>query len=351
MQREIYDHPCAWKASDFNGKESICEKLEDAHLQAFDRALKQVRENNLPMEEITQENFALPEIADSIASWVDQIQEGRGILVLAGFPVEKYSKEESALIYWGLGTHFGDPQSQSLMGDRLGHVVDVGGKDSRERAYRNSLELALHTDASDIIGMMCLVKAQKGGMSGYCSGAAVYNHLLHTEPELIEVLFEGFHYHLFGEQPSGASPITETKIPAFSECDGYLSVSYLRSYIELAFDELSLEKTPLEQRALDTFDNVAHSPELRLDFMMEPGDITFFNNYTVLHTRSEFFDHEASELKRHLLRLWLKAWNPRPLAAAIGPYGVRNGITKQQGRGTYYKGKVKYHESPPPKVA
>ena len=48
----------------------------------------------------------------------------------------------------------------------MGQVVDFGGKDTRERAYRNSAELSLHTDASDIVGMMCLVKAMEGGVVG-----------------------------------------------------------------------------------------------------------------------------------------------------------------------------------------
>ncbi len=318
---------------------------------ALDRVLKKIEHSNLELESITRGDFDLAEIEPDVARWVNEIQQGRGILVLTGFPLERYSKNQCEIIYWALGSHFGAAQSQSLMGDKLGHVVNVGGKDSRERAYRNSLELALHTDASDIIGMMCLVKAKQGGLSGYCSGPAVYNQMLQTDPELVEVLMEGFFYHLFGEQAPGASPVTKTRVPIFSMQDSYLSVNYLRSYIELAFEELEVEKTELEQRALDRFDQIAHSTEFRFDFMMEPGDIAFFNNYTVLHTRTEFFDHEEPERKRHLLRLWLKAWNPRPLVDAIGPYGARKGIAKQQGRTTYYAGKAEYRESPPPKIS
>ncbi len=56
------------------------------------------------------------------------------------------------------------------MGDRLGHVVDVAGKDPKERAYRNSTELALHTDACDAVAMLCLQKAARGRASGFTSG-------------------------------------------------------------------------------------------------------------------------------------------------------------------------------------
>ena len=61
------------------------------------------------------------------------------------------------------------------------------------------------------------------------------------------------------------------------------------------------------------------------------------------------FDDDEPENKRHLLRLWLRAWNPRPLAGDIGTYKARKGIDKQEGRGTYYTGKKQYVESLPPK--
>ena len=185
-------------------------------------------------------------------------------------------------------------------------------------------------------------------MSGYCSGPAIYNRILETRPELLAPLFEGYHYHLFGEEAPGESPITQSKIPVFSNCEGYLSTSFLRSYIELAFEELGREKTDEEAEALDLFDSLAHSDEFRFNFMMEPGDIAFFNNYTVLHTRTEFNDDEDPAKRRHLLRLWLKAWNARPLDGNISTYKERKGIDKQKGRGTYYAGRKKYKEYAPP---
>lgn len=334
----------------FAGKETICEALTEQHVAAFDRALRSVEDKGIEVEDITRADFPLDGINDSVSRWVNEVQEGRGILVLTGFPIERYSKEQCGKIYYGLGSYFGEAQSQSLMGDRLGHVVGVGGKDTRERAYRNSAELALHTDASDIVGMMCLVKAMEGGVSGYCSGPAIYNYMLTHHPDLVDKLFDGYQYHLFGEEEEGQSPVTDHKVPVFSMHEGYLSVSFLRSYIELAFEELGVEKSELEARALDVFDQIAHSPEFRFDFMLEPGEITFFNNFTVLHTRTAFFDDDDPEKKRHLLRLWLKAWQPRPIKEAFDLYGGRKGIKKQEGRGTYYQGSAQYVESPPPKT-
>ena len=343
-----YRHPSAWKASDLGSRQDFAEPLTERHIRCLEDALTAVRQRGIPVEGITRDDFPLDPILDSVQRWEHEIQQGRGLLLLTGLPVDRFSKEDYGIMYYGLGTHFGVAQSQSLMGDRLGHVINIGGKDTRERAYRNSVELAMHTDASDIVGMLCLTKAWKGGMSGYCSGPAVYNRVLEKQPELLDVLFRGYRYHLFGEEAPGESPVTPYAVPVFSECEGYLSVSYLRSYIELAYQELGIEKTEFEARALDVFDRIAHSPEFRLDFMMEPGDICLFNNYTVLHTRTEFFDHAKPERRRHLLRLWLRAWNPRPLSGQIGWYKSRKGVDKQQGKGTYYQGRAEYVEVPPP---
>jgi len=38
---------------------------------------------------------------------------------------------------------------------------------------------------------------------------------------------------------------------------------------------------------------------------LERGDLQLLNNYVVIHSRTNFEDHDESERKRHLLRLWL----------------------------------------------
>ena len=70
----------------------------------------------------------------------------------------------------------------------------------------------------------------------------------------------------------------------------------------------------MEIEALDLFDQLIHDPELRLDMMLEPGDIQFANNYAVLHSRTEFEDDPELEKRRKILRLWLKMPNARVLA-------------------------------------
>ena len=70
------------------------------------------------------------------------------------------------------------------------------------------------------------------------------------------------------------------------------------------------------------------SPEMRIDMMMEPGDIQFANNYAVLHSRTAFEDDPDLALRRKKLRLWLKMPNARQLAA---DFPGRNGFSPSAG--------------------
>ena len=338
------DHPNAWTTESVRSKADIAYTLSKEELSALDTALNEVKSRGLAVEEVTAGDFPLGGLEKVVAGWIQEIDYGKGLVFLQGIPVARYTKDDCALIFWGIGAHMGEAQSQSLAGDRLGHVVNLGGDNPRYRAYQNSTELALHTDATDIVGMMCLVPAREGGLSGYAGAAAIYNELLDHHPDVLPILCEGFHYHLFGEHVPGESPVTEEKTPVFSEKDGCLSISYLRSYIEMAFAHMGKEKTAAESEALDTLDQVAHGPKCFRQFMLSPGDMLFFSNYTVLHNRTAFVDDDDLDKRRHLLRLWLRAHNPRPLIENISAFGKRRGISKQEGRTSIYDGELEYEE-------
>ena len=53
-------------------------------------------------------------------------------------------------------------------------------------------------------------------------------------------------------------------------------------------------------------DSLCNDKDLRLDMELQPGDMQFICNYTVLHSRGEYEDWPEPERKRHLLRLWLR---------------------------------------------
>jgi len=123
-----------------------------------------------------------------------------------------------------------------------------------------------------------------------------------------------------------------------SECEGKLSVIFLRGYIEMAARELGIPLTAVEREALDTFEDVSRRPDVKLDFTLEPGEVIFFNNCTMLHNRTAFEDHPDPARRRHLLRLWLMLDGRRPLAPAAHAYKGTQGIVGRGAETTYYTG-------------
>lgn len=332
--------PGAWRPRDFADAGAYSVALTDRHFAAFDSALAVNRAAGRAVEDVRREDFALAPIAADLAGWQHEVLHGRGFVVLRRFPLDRYSAEELGAIFWGLGTHFGRAVSQSPLGDRIGHVVDVGGKDRRERAYRNSRELTLHTDRADVLGMLCLQPAMSGGVSGYASAHTIHNEILATRPDLLEPLYAGFRYHRRGEQLPGEPGITAEPVPVLSTSEGETSVVFLRSYIEMAADELQAPLSEPQRAALDYFEEVAARDDVKLSFTMEPGEAIFFNNCMMLHNRTSFEDHPDPARKRHLLRLWLMLDGVRPLAPAVHAYKGTRGIVGRDGGTTYYTGEA-----------
>jgi hypothetical protein len=70
----------------------------------------------------------------------------------------------------------------------------------------------------------------------------------------------------------------------------------------------------LQHEALEAVQRIAVKHQLALSF--QPGDLTFVNNFAILHAREAFTDDEVNQ--RYLVRMWLKndllAWKlPHPL--------------------------------------
>ena len=328
-----FDHPAAWTAAELGGKDDFAFDLDDRHIAAFEAAVVGLRERGLTaFEHIGRDDFPLDAIAEDVRAWRHEVADGRGLLLLRGFPVDRWSQEEAELVWFGLGIHFGRAVSQSVLGDLLGHVVNIGGDDMRHRAYRNARELRMHTDRCDTVGMFCLRRAKSGGESGYSSALAVHDRIRAIKPELLESIWNGFHLHRFGEQPPGEPPYTAVRIPVFSERDGVITVILIGGYAWMAADEFDAPFSDRDREALATFERLAADPEFRISFQLERGEAALFNNCAVLHDRTAFEDHDEPHRKRHLMRLWLMDWDGRPTVDEVRYHKGEGGIVPQGGR-------------------
>lgn len=300
--------PAAWKGADMVGDTSWLHRLSLQTLATLEAALAQVKSRGLSFPNFGKDDFPIGEWATALAEHSNELENGRGFLVLRGLPVERYSEEDIQILYYGIGLHMGLPVRQNPRGDLLGVVMNVGDVTKKTtRVYETNLYLPYHSDPSDVVGLLCLRKARQGGLSSLVSVASIYNEILHEYPEYLGLYYRCWYFsHLCEDLPS-LSPI-------FSHHQGKLSCRYLRQYIELGHEVRQMPLSRVEIEALDLFDSVMHREDLRLSMMLEPGDLQFANNYAVLHSRNEFEDHGVHELNRKMLRLWLKMPNARQLA-------------------------------------
>jgi len=316
VSREPIGHPAAWKVTDFTSPREYTLGLTTVQLADIDDAVKRVRASGLALDDIERRHFPLPTLRPVIEHIRREIATGLGFVVVGRLPVDRYTKDELGMIYWGLGTHLGRGLSQSVMGDRLGHVKDVSRQDPNARAYRNRQELSPHTDLSDLVGLLCLRSARSGGTSRLTSALAIHNAILAERPLYLDRLYRGYIYHRRGEERPGDLPVTRHPVPVFSSVGGHVSVRYVRTYIEAGMAAVGAPIDQFDREVLDFFELTSKRPDLMLEFTLAPGQMYFLNNYTVLHARTEFEDFEEEERRRHLLRLWLEV----PGMRAVHPH-------------------------------
>ena len=246
--------------------------LDDADIAEVEIAARKIIEQDKSIVEINKENFPLPLLGSRLEELTEQLINGIGFALVRRIPVQRYSVEQAATMFYGVGAHLGNARMQNAKGHVLGHVCDLNMRSDEPgvRIYQTHERQTFHTDSSDIVGLLCLKKAKKGGESLLVSAVTIYNEMLKVRPDLVRLLFDPIATDRRGEIPEGMQP-------------------------------------------LDMFDEFANDPDFNMSMQLEPGDMQFVYNHGLLHDRTGFKDWQDIEDRRHLLRLWLSAPNDRPL--------------------------------------
>ena len=176
--REPLDNAAAWKASDVLKRDDWREVLSDADVAEIELAVAHAKQTGKPMGELTKRDFPLPTLGRKIDRWRQEVRSGRGFQVLRGAPVTRWSEADAELFFWCFGQHLGLPGAQNPQADLLGHVRDTGESPDEVRHYRTRVNINFHCDAADVVGLLCLRQAKRGGLSRIASSVAVYNELL-----------------------------------------------------------------------------------------------------------------------------------------------------------------------------
>ena len=313
--------PAVWMGEEVQSSDNWIHQFTTAEIEEIDKAYRSALEGGASLATLTRDHFPLPRVGAVLERTLDALEEGRGLFLLRGIPVERYSKDDLRFIYWGLGLHLGAAVSQSKRGDVLGDVRDLGtGLDGPKfRGYTSAGELTYHADAADVTGLFCIQPAKEGGLSRIVSTGAVHNEILRTRPDLLEVLYQPYYWSFQGNELPGTPPHYEQ--PIFTMHKGQFAARYTRTHIRSAemMDHLP-GQTAEQTEALDLIDAICARPEFQLTMMFQPGDVQFLNNHLLLHMRTAFEDYAEPDRRRHLMRLWLAPWNSRELSPAFAPF-------------------------------
>jgi hypothetical protein len=219
-------------------------------------------------------------------------------------PVDRWSADDTALIYWGIGLHLGRPGAQNAAGDLLGHVVDTGEDAALPfvRRYRTAGDIAYHCDRADAVGLLCVETARRGGASRLVSSVTVYDELLRRRPDLIDRLYEPVALDRRDEGSTGPGwvPVTPCR-----HASGRLRTFYHSDYFRSAARHSDAPVGDRERELFDVYEGIASEPGLYLDMQLERGDLQLVSNHVILHARTAYEDAADAGRKRHLLRLWL----------------------------------------------
>ena len=309
------DEANVWAAPDLPGRAAWVRSFTPEMTGEITAAICETIAAGRPPHEITRENFPLPKTAPLLEKAYDDMENGRGFCVLEGWPVDDFGYDENVTAYCGVGSYMADITVQNYEGDWVVDVRDEGVAYSHEsRGYRSNKLLPFHSDGADVTALLCLGRAASGGESLFVSATKVFNLILEERPEVLEILERGFYHHRRRQHPEGENPLSAAPIPVFAFHGELLHCCYNRNPIDWVEKE-GMKLTAREVEALDYFDSVLARPELQAETMLKKGDMLFFNNFVILHSRTAFEDDDQHQ--RHMVRLWMEDPNSKRMGESL----------------------------------
>jgi hypothetical protein len=350
MTRTPLTGPSIWHGNDIKDSNRWIRDLPRDAVAELDAALKAVK--GRPWQEIRGVDFPLPTLRPLLDDIAHELENGCGIVKLRGFPVDRFDEDDLRRLYFGFGSHLGVPVFQNRSGELMRAIRDEGAHVGRTygqieggqvpdgkkggtflSSYARTLTnggLRFHTDRTDVVGLLCVRQARKGGVSTLASTPAIHNAILARRPDLLEVLFQDFWRSRFGEE--GTTKETAYPLPIFGLREGKFTSHYSLTFIEAAQMAPGVPQlTDRQKEAIDVLMQTAQ--ELCFEMTLEPGDLQLINSHVTYHGRTPFEDDAVSGHDRLLLRLWLSMPNNRALPHGheilwrnIEPGQLRGGI-------------------------
>ncbi|MGH8150879.1 MAG: TauD/TfdA family dioxygenase [Steroidobacteraceae bacterium] len=314
IRRAPIPYPQAWTAAALGGKAPLTKELGPDALRALDALAAALRGRDFP--DISRSDASDPAIVEPMTRVREEVMHGRGIAVVRGPEPSRYDPEDYARLYWALGAHLGQGVVQSYFSDYVARVER--NPNLPWRGTTTDMELRPHTDFHEVMSLASVSLPESGGVSGFVSSLAVHNEILRTRPQLLPALYEGWY-----NTSALRKQLSSRKTPIFCCVGGAVSCFYNRVFF--AKPEEAPEPFPAALcEAMAYMDSLCVRDDLIARFTLEPGEMVFWHNFLVMHSRTSF--HDTGTRHRLLLRLWLNVPDGRPMAAEVR---ARAGIIDQ----------------------
>ena len=299
----VTDKKLAWDKTLIDEKQKFFVKLNSEVIQELVERRNEL--DNLNVNE-------LPLLKKQILYFRNEILlDGVGLFIIDGMSLTNFSLKEKISIYKLISNVLGDLMVQNIQQEKIVEIKDVGKSMKTGGRYHETKEGGSHhtdspqwKDVPDYLGLFCIHNAKLGGTNLFLSAYTIHNRIFKNKRGLLNIFYEKFHFDKRGEFKDGESPTVFE--PIFNLKDGRLYFRYLRDYINAGHNIQNQPLSEHQEKALTYLDNSMHEEDMVMRYDLKPDDIVFSDNHWIVHGRTTFEDYDDENLKRLMLRTWIK---------------------------------------------
>ena len=302
LDKIITDGHLVWDKTLANKKQKFVADLSPG---TVDELIK--RRNEL--DNLNENDLLL--LKNEILEFKKKILDGFGLFIINGACLKDFSLKEKISIYTLIAEILGELIIQNIKQEKIVEIKDVGKSMQTGGRYHETKEGGSHhtdspqwEDVPDYLSMLCVNNAKKGGTNLFLSAYTIHNRILKGRKDLLNILYEKFHFDKRGEFKEGESSTVFE--PIFKFKDGKLYFRYLRNYIDAGHDIQNQPLSESQKEALTYLDNSMLEEDMIMSYDLKPDDMVFSDNHWIVHGRTAFEDYDDPNLKRLMLRTWIK---------------------------------------------
>src|SRR5262245_7819702 len=105
--------PAEWAPGDLGDVSTWSYRFTARDHEELAAAVAAVRRNGVAIEVVGRDSFPLTALAQVMADVRRELLDGRGMVMMQNFPIERFDREACAIAYLGLGSYMGVTMSQN----------------------------------------------------------------------------------------------------------------------------------------------------------------------------------------------------------------------------------------------